>query len=76
VFWSDSPDDVKNISPDLIVTRVLFFARPGAIVLLHSGQYKTIEALPAIIGRLRAEGYTFVTVSQLLNDGAYDQARP
>ena len=73
VFWSDSPDDVKDISPDLIVARVLFFARPGAIVLLHSGQYKTIEALPAIIGRLRAEGYTFVTVSQLLNDGAYDQ---
>lgn len=73
VFWSDSPDDVKNISPDVVVARVLSFARPGAIVLLHSGQYKTIEALPAVIDRLRAQGYTFVTVSQLLSDGTYDQ---
>lgn len=72
IFWSDSPDDVKNISPDLVVARVLYYARPGTIVLMHSGQYKTIEALPVIIDRLRREGYTFVTVSQLLNDGNYD----
>lgn len=73
VFWSDSPDDVKNISPDVVVARVLSYARPGTIVLLHSGQYKTIEALPEIVDQLRAQGYTFVTVSQLLNDGTYDQ---
>lgn len=69
IFWSDSPDDVKNISPDLVARRVIGFASPGGIVLLHSGQYRTIEALPVIIDRLRAAGYTFVTVSQLLNDG-------
>ncbi len=73
IFWSDSPDDVKNISPDIVVSRVLYYARPGAIVLMHSGQYKTIEALPEIIYRLRAAGYSFVTVSQLLRDGNYDQ---
>ncbi|MDQ6780083.1 MAG: polysaccharide deacetylase family protein [Candidatus Eremiobacteraeota bacterium] len=73
IFWSDSPDDVKNISPDLVVARVLYQARPGAIVLMHSGQYKTVEALPVIIERLREAGYTFVTVSQLMNDGYYDR---
>jgi peptidoglycan/xylan/chitin deacetylase (PgdA/CDA1 family) len=69
VFWNDSPEDTKNISPALEVQRVLAQARPGGIVLLHSGQYRTIEALPVIIDRLRAEGYTFVTVDQLLASG-------
>lgn len=69
VFWNDSPEDTKNILPSLIVSRVVSHATPGGIVLLHNGQYKTIEALPVIIERLRAEGYRFVTVSQLLADG-------
>jgi peptidoglycan/xylan/chitin deacetylase (PgdA/CDA1 family) len=66
VFWNDSPEDTKDISPTLEVQRVLAQARPGGIVLLHSGQYRTIEALPVIIEKLRADGYTFVTVDQLL----------
>ena len=71
IFWSDSPEDTKHISPALEVRRVLAQARPGAIVLLHNGQYRTIEALPVIIDKLRAEGYTFVTVDQLLASGAF-----
>jgi peptidoglycan/xylan/chitin deacetylase (PgdA/CDA1 family) len=71
VFWSDAPEDTKNISPALEVQRVLAQASPGGIVLLHSGQYRTIEALPVIIDKLRAEGYTFVTVDQLLTSGGF-----
>jgi peptidoglycan/xylan/chitin deacetylase (PgdA/CDA1 family) len=37
--------------------------------LLHSGQYRTIEALPDIIDGLREQGYSFVTVSKLMEDG-------
>jgi peptidoglycan/xylan/chitin deacetylase (PgdA/CDA1 family) len=66
ILWSDSPEDTKDITPTLVVQRVMQQARPGAIVLLHSGQYRTIEALPVIIDRLRAQGYTFVTVDELL----------
>jgi peptidoglycan-N-acetylglucosamine deacetylase len=71
VFWNDSPEDTKDISPALEVERVLAQARPGGIVLLHSGQFRTIEALPVIIDKLRAEGYTFVTVGQLLGSEAF-----
>jgi peptidoglycan/xylan/chitin deacetylase (PgdA/CDA1 family) len=39
--------------------------------LLHSGEYRTIEALPVIIERLRARGFTFVTVDQLLASGNF-----
>jgi peptidoglycan-N-acetylglucosamine deacetylase len=69
ILWSDAANDVKDISPDVIARRVEAEASPGGIILLHSGQYRTIEALPRIIDRLRAQGYTFVTVSKLLDDG-------
>ena len=71
VFWNNSPEDTKNILPSLIVQRVLAHATPGGIVLLHNGQYKTVEALPVIIDKLRAEGYTFVTVTRLIDDGTH-----
>jgi peptidoglycan/xylan/chitin deacetylase (PgdA/CDA1 family) len=48
---------------------VLANAHPGAIVEMHDGggdRSETLEALPTIIGSLRARGYTFVTVTQLL----------
>ncbi len=39
----------------------------GSIILLHDfqGNTQTVDALPAIIEGLQAQGYTFVTVSQL-----------
>ena len=68
IFWNDSANDVKDIPPSLIVKRVLNAATPGGIILLHSGRYPTIEALPVIIDKLRKRGYRFVTVSQLLDE--------
>ncbi len=72
ILWSDAPDDAKADATEqpvsVIVERVVEHAKPGGIVLLHSGQYNTIVALPEIIADLRASGYSFVTVTQLLAD--------
>jgi peptidoglycan/xylan/chitin deacetylase (PgdA/CDA1 family) len=72
ILWNDAPDDAPKDNSDVpvpvIVERVLMQAKPGGIILMHSGQYNTIAALPQIVDTLRAEGYTFVTVSQLLSD--------
>jgi peptidoglycan/xylan/chitin deacetylase (PgdA/CDA1 family) len=68
VFWTDSPDDTKNISPALEIRRVIKQATPGGIILLHSGQFKTVVALPVIIDQLRKRGYSFETVGQMLTD--------
>ena len=68
--WMD-PDD-----PGEIVAQVLAEVEPGAIVLLHDGQRETnderprastLAALPAVLKQLRADGYAFTTVSQLLS---------
>ena len=72
ILWSAAANDVKNVPPDIITQRVVGEASPGGIILLHSGQYRTIEALPDIIDGLRAQGYAFVTVSKLIEDGSID----
>jgi peptidoglycan/xylan/chitin deacetylase (PgdA/CDA1 family) len=57
-----------------VADRAVARAHPGTIILLHDGLHEaqgryreaTIDALPEIIHRLRAMGYTFVTLPQLL----------
>ncbi len=49
----------------------------GAIIMFHDGggnRSQTVAALPAIITRLRADGYRFATVSQALGMPAGDVA--
>ncbi|GAB4281889.1 MAG: hypothetical protein Kow0067_01630 [Coriobacteriia bacterium] len=66
VLWTVDPQDWReSASAEDIVVAVTGSIHPGAIVLLHDGggdQSATIEALPRIIGELRAQGYEFVTI--------------
>ncbi len=61
--------DGKPIPAKEIVDGVLAQANRGNIVLLHDGggdRSQTVAALPQIIDRLRAQGYQFVSVSELI----------
>jgi peptidoglycan/xylan/chitin deacetylase (PgdA/CDA1 family) len=55
-----------------VADRVVAALRPGAIVLMHVGSHPEdgsmldAEALPQVIARIRAAGYTFVTVREAL----------
>lgn len=74
VGWSLDPRDWSDPGVDQIVRRVVDNARPGDIVLLHDGKdgqpggdrSETVAALPAIIEGLRARGFRFVTVAEML----------
>ncbi len=66
VLWNDDPGDWRNIGPQTIVDHMGANATAPEIVLLHSGRLATIEALPAIVRRFRAAGFSFVTVGKLL----------
>lgn len=39
----------------------------GSIILMHDIHEETAEALPEVITNLKAEGYVFVIVTELLN---------
>lgn len=69
ILWDVDPRDWEGASTDTIVKRITEEVQAGSIILLHDGQYPihNAEALRTVIDRLRAEGYSFVTVGELLS---------
>lgn len=68
VMWSADSLDWRTATQSLM-ENVMRQANSGGIVLMHDGggnRSKTVEALPKIIAKLKKEGYTFVTVPELL----------
>ena len=69
IQWDIDPRDWALPGVSEIEDNVLANAHPGAIVIMHDGggdRSQTLAALPDVIDTLRARGYTFVTVTQLL----------
>jgi peptidoglycan/xylan/chitin deacetylase (PgdA/CDA1 family) len=64
-----SGDPDPNVSANAMVREVTTQAQNGSILIMHVNGWgrHTAEALPEIIKQLRAQGYSFVTVSQLLD---------
>ena len=69
VQWSADSIDWKDPAPEKIRERIMNKTKPGAILLFHLGKENTAQALPGIIETLFEDGYTFVTVSELLPEG-------
>lgn len=71
VTWDLEPDSIGEIAddPDALVEHVVTNVRPGSIILMHvmyDARAASREALGRIIGELQADGYRFVTVSELI----------
>lgn len=75
VNWSVIPRDWTNPGAQVIADRVCKDVFSGAIVLLHDGdapsqtasREQTVQATAIIIDQLRSQGYSFVTIGELLN---------
>jgi peptidoglycan-N-acetylglucosamine deacetylase len=68
ILWTfDSADD-HHPGVNAIVNHTVKTASDGAIILFHDGGHhpQTVEALPGVIEGLRARGFRFVTVTELL----------
>lgn len=72
VNWNVDSLDWKGLNKDEVKENILGAVGPGSIVLQHAGGgvgsdlLGTVEALPEVIQALRAQGYHFVTLSELL----------
>jgi peptidoglycan/xylan/chitin deacetylase (PgdA/CDA1 family) len=69
IMWDVDPRDWASPGVGVIERNVISGAHNGAIVELHFGggpRYETFDALPDIISTLRARGYRFVTLTQML----------
>jgi peptidoglycan-N-acetylglucosamine deacetylase len=77
IMWSvPLPRDWEGPPPAIIRDRVLRYVKDGDIIVLHDGnrgkggnRQNTVEATKLIVEALRAQGYRFVTVPELLRLG-------
>lgn len=68
------PQDWDVTNSDVLTQRVLNRTQHGSVLLLHDGGIQkeaTLEALPTIIDELRAQGFEFVSLSELSGIPAY-----
>ncbi|EIJ78768.1 polysaccharide deacetylase [Bacillus methanolicus PB1] len=71
IMWTIDTIDWSGASSEEILSRVHRNVVPGGIVLQHNFRVPgkldgTVEALPQMIDELRAQGYEFVTVNELI----------
>lgn len=71
IQWDVDSLDWKGISKEQITSRIVSKCQNGSIVLMHNDGKHTLDALPAIIDGLRAKGFTFKTVGELIYKDNY-----
>ena len=71
IQWDVDSLDWKDLSASQIENRVVKNVKSGSIVLFHNQGLHTAEALPNIIKELKAKGYEFVKISQLIYKDNY-----
>ena len=66
VQWDVDSLDWKDLSASEIFERISSRAGSGSIILCHNNGLHTAEALPALLSSLKARGYSFVPVGELI----------
>lgn len=68
IQWDIDSLDWMNIGTNKIVRRVVSMSHPGDIILMHASDSskQTLDALPQIIAQLKSQGFTFVSVTDLI----------
>ncbi|PID70121.1 hypothetical protein CSB37_03880 [bacterium DOLZORAL124_38_8] len=69
ILWHVDPLDwKKGQTSKKIAESVVAQTKQNRIILLHDIYQRTIDAVPIIINTLKKQGYTFVSLSDLLSD--------
>lgn len=73
IMWDIEPESYPEIGADTnkIVKYVAEKTKPGSIILLHvmyESRAKSVDSITGVINELKAKGYQFVTVSELLKE--------
>lgn len=71
IQWDVDSIDWKGDGENIEYNRVISKVKPGSIILFHNSAPYTVKTLPRIIDKLKAEGYTFVKVSDLIYNDNY-----
>ena len=67
IMWDVDSLDWKSKNEAAILTEIQHQTSDGAIILMHDIHQSSVNSLPKVIEYLQEQGYSFVTVSELLN---------
>ncbi|MDO4532815.1 MAG: polysaccharide deacetylase family protein [Coriobacteriia bacterium] len=70
IGWITDTEDWTLPGSNVIAQRMISEAAPGTVILVHDGggdRSQTVAALNEAIPKLQAEGYTFVTIDELVD---------
>ena len=67
IMWNVDSLDWKSKNEAAILTEIQHQTTDGSIILLHDIHQPSVNSLPKVIEYLQGQGYSFVTVSDLLN---------
>ena len=68
ILWSVDTRDWADRNSDIVCSRAVAGARPGAVILMHDIHQTSVNAVPCILNALKQQGYSFVTVQGLLGN--------
>lgn len=66
IMWSVDPMDWKIRKADHVESVIVSQTRPGSIILSHDIHASTVAAMPETLDKLKAKGFQFLTVSELM----------
>ena len=65
ILWSVDTRDWADRNSQIVCSRAVAGARPGAVILMHDIHQTSVNAVPCILGSLKQQGYSFVTIQRL-----------
>ena len=71
IQWDVDSLDWKDLTAADIAERIVSRTKSGSIILCHNNGLHTAEALPIVIDRLRAKGFEFVPIGELIYKDNY-----
>lgn len=77
IGWNVDTTDWKKPGADVIVQRIQS-AGPGNIILMHDGggdRSQTVEGLRQALPKMKEQGYSFITVQELLEKYPYQEGQ-
>jgi len=68
IYWDINAGEFINFGPAAQTTQIMNKVKPGSIILLHNGLVDgTLNIINQLLAELTKQGYTCVTVSELLS---------
>ena len=76
ILWSVDTRDWADRNSEIVCSRAVAGAHPGAIILMHDIHQTSVNAVPCILNALKQQGYSFVIVQGLIGNMAAGAGYP